>query len=84
MAFNVKEVERQLKARGINAKVAYEWSYDSDGQVDIVGRNLHVQVGASYLMLMENHNDESFTFFPERYSVTKIIQDIQSLKGEGA
>lgn len=64
---------------GIPAKVTDEPADDVDGEIEITGTKFTVQVGDNYLILGQEHDDESFTFYPARKKIDQIVKQFRTV-----
>lgn len=69
-------VSAALIAAGFPVIAFTEWQPDQDGEIDLSVR-VHVQVGVDYFGVVEHHTDGTFTFHPERRSLTRLLADVR-------
>jgi hypothetical protein len=76
---DVGQVKKELEAAGVGVGAVYPIEEIQDGLVEIEGC-YHVQVGCCYLCLVRENGDDTYTFFPERESVSEIVKDLKEDK----
>ncbi len=73
--FTTNSVVKALKQIGIKPIKVSEADDQSDGEVSI-SETRHIQVGTSYLMVVDENGDE-FTFSQELYSLAQLKRELQ-------
>ena len=73
-------IATQLKNLAIDVKVTAQidnFDDQTDGEIEITGTNLSIQVGSNYLILTEDNGDDSFSFGQARRTFEKLVSDIR-------